>query len=248
MSKPSTPASDFVFRHRSLFIILIFGLAFGSYAIEPVNSVAWLQRTLSHRGPAFGLVPWMVAVHALFATGAIFIGLAALFRTWGTAYLTSEVVRDSAIRADRLVADGPYRYARNPLYLGTMLVALGFAPMAPPIGAMMLVAGMGFLVLRLIRCEESFLLEKQAEAYRSYAVRVPRFWPALRPRLPSSGARPRWGQAFVGELWLWIMFAGAAVFAFSLNPKLFNGFVWIGMALYVLLRIVIRRRAQSRPA
>ena len=58
--------------------------------------------------------------------GALFTILAALIRTWDTAYLRSEVVHDSKLHAEGLVADGRFRYARNPFYLGGVLFAIGF--------------------------------------------------------------------------------------------------------------------------
>jgi hypothetical protein len=171
-----------------------------------------------------------------------------LIRTWGTAYLKNEVVRDDVVRADSVVADGPYRYVRNPLYLGSLMMAVGLAPMAPPIGCVVLVGGMAFFFLRLIGREEAFLLEKQGDAYRAYIERVPRLWPALRPRLPAGGTQPRWGQAWAAEMWMWILFAACVVFAATLNPSLFDYIVWGGFALYMPLRFVMKRRSAHRPA
>ena len=49
--------------------------------------------------------------------GALLVFLGAGLRTWGAAYLRTEVVHDTAQHSQALVADGPFRYTRNPLYL-----------------------------------------------------------------------------------------------------------------------------------
>lgn len=241
--------TNFEFRHRFGFIVAIFFLAFGSFYIEPVNAVAWLEGILGRRGTpfAFGFCCQTAAAHAIFALGALLVGAAAWVRTWGTAYLNNDVVRDNVVRADFVVADGPYRYVRNPLYFGSMLMAVGLAPMAPPIGSVFLIAGIGLLFLRLIGREELFLAEKQGGAYRAYCAKVPRLWPALRPRLPSGGTRPQWGQAWAAEMWMWILFAGSIIFAVTLKPRLFEYIVWGGFLLYLPIRRLMKRQARRRP-
>jgi protein-S-isoprenylcysteine O-methyltransferase Ste14 len=237
-------ATEFEFRHRFWFIVLIFAVAFGCYIFEPVDSVEWLLKLLGNSGVSV----FPKAGHSIFALGAAVVAAAAWMRTWGTAYLNTEVVHDSAAHSERLVADGPYRYVRNPLYLGNILLAFGLCLMASPIGAVVLVAGMAFFVLRLVGYEEGLLLEKQGAAYQAFLERVPRLWPALRPQLPSSGAEPRWGQAWGGEMWMWAISAGSAAFAVTLNPKWFDYIVWGGFIFfYVPLRILIRRRAHGSP-
>jgi len=73
-------------------------------------------------------------LQAIFAFGAVLTVLAALVRTWAAAYLRSEVIHDSKLHGEGLVADGPYRYVRNPLYLGSVLFAVGFAMGSQPPG------------------------------------------------------------------------------------------------------------------
>lgn len=239
-------ASEFEFRHRFWVIVLIFFVAFGCYTFEPVNAVEWVLKTRLFSGLTPGRVSRIAAIHLIFAVGAFLVGAAALVRTWGTAYLDNEVVRDRVIHTDRLVADGPYRYVRNPLYLGSVLLAVGLAPMAPPIGSVVVVVGMVALTLRLIGREEPFLLEKQGDAYRAFLARVPRLIPSLRPRTPAGDARPRWGQALAGEMWIWFLFGGSAAFAVTLNPMMFDFIVWGGFALWAVTRISLKRQAQRR--
>jgi hypothetical protein len=129
----------------------------------------------------------------------VFAVLAALMRTWGTAYLHSKVVHDSRLRTERLVADGPFRHVRNPLYFGNLLLASAFAFIAPPLGFILLIGLEWLFVYRLILREEHGLVRMQGEHYRQYCAAVPRVLPALTPQIPAGGQRPTWGQAVRGE-------------------------------------------------
>jgi hypothetical protein len=107
------------------------------------------------------------------------------------------------VHDNRLVADGPYRYLRNPLYLGIILMAFGIALAASRSGFVVLVVAVTVFQYRLTLREERALAATQGESYRRYLAAVPRMLPSLRPRLPASGTVPRWGQAFLGEIFMW---------------------------------------------
>lgn len=239
-------ASDFEFRFRFWVFLLLFLAGFSCYTFQQMNLVEWLLTELGMAGPVMGGYPQTPAGQVIFALGAAAVGLAAFIRTWGTAYLKNDVVRDSVVRADQLVADGPFRYVRNPLYLGSLMMAAGIGLMASPIGWLVLMAGIGFVILRLIGREEAFLLEKQGDAYGAYLERVPRLWPSLRPRVPTGGNQPRWGQALAGEIWMWFLFAGSAVFAATLSTRAFSYIIWGGLILSMGVRIALRRRRMRR--
>ncbi|HEU5245898.1 MAG TPA: methyltransferase, partial [Candidatus Udaeobacter sp.] len=64
------------------------------------------------------------------AIGALLVFLSAALRTWGAAYLRTEIVHDTAQHSDALVADGPFRYTRNPLYLANLPMAAGIGVLA----------------------------------------------------------------------------------------------------------------------
>jgi protein-S-isoprenylcysteine O-methyltransferase Ste14 len=81
----------------------------------------------------------------------------------------------------------------------------------------------------LIRREEAALVETQGEPYRAYLAAVPALIPSLTPRLPSGGKEPRWGQAFLGELFFWLFAVSIAAFAITLKAAVL--YVAIGAAL-----------------
>ena len=96
-----------------------------------------------------------------------------------------------ASSAGGVVADGPYRYMRNPLYLGTMLHTLAVALLMPLSGALFAVVAIAIEQMRLIGGEEAFLEGKLGERYLAYKQAVPRIVPAggFPLRHPLSGFR-----------------------------------------------------------
>lgn len=90
-----------------------------------------------------------------------------------------------------LTMTGPYAHTRNPLYLGSIVIAAGFAIASRSwwvvgILAVMFVA----IYVPVIRSEEAFLRSKFAE-FDEYCRRVPRLIPNLRRMEADSGAFSR---------------------------------------------------------
>ena len=80
---------------------------------------------------------------------------------------------------ESLAASGPYAYTRNPLYLGSLLMGLGFAVAARSWWVGVALVVMFFAIyLPVIRDEEAFLRRTFPE-FEEYAGRVPRMWPRL---------------------------------------------------------------------
>ena len=240
-------ATDFEFRYRFLFITAVFFIAFWCYRLDPVNAGDAIARLLAghHSQPDS---PERNLLRGVFAFAAALALLAALVRTWGAAYLRSEVVHDPSLRLECVVADGPYRHVRNPLYLGTVLLGAAFGFLASRVGFVVLVLGLTVFTYRLIRREESGLLATQGEAYRKFLSAVPRFVPSLAPRLPSGGMKPRWGQAWLGEAPMWLLALSVAGFAATLSERAFNTMVGIALVGYVLRLLVERTRKRRAPA
>lgn len=82
---------------------------------------------------------------------------------------------------EELTTSGPYGYTRNPLYLGSLIMAIGFVIAARSAWVLMMIGAM-FLVIYLpvIRSEEVFLREA-FPAFQEYARRVPRLLPRFPP-------------------------------------------------------------------
>jgi protein-S-isoprenylcysteine O-methyltransferase Ste14 len=80
-----------------------------------------------------------------------------------------------------LTRTGPYAYTRNPLYLGSMMIAFGFAWASGSWVIFVALAG-GFLGIYLptIRSEEEYL-RGQFPEFEEYSRQVPRLLPRLTP-------------------------------------------------------------------
>ena len=104
------------------------------------------------------------------------IGLAV--RAWAAGHLAKDRT---------LASSGPYAYTRNPLYLGTLLVAAGLAIAARSAGLGALFAAVFLCIyLPVIQLEQQHLRSLFAD-YDAYAKRVP----ALVPRMTPAAGEPR---------------------------------------------------------
>ena len=89
----------------------------------------------------------------------------------------------------QLATGGPYAYTRNPLYLGTLLVAAGLAIAARSVGLGALFAAVFvFVYLPVIQNEEEYL-HVLFRDYAAYAAAVPLLLPRLTP-LPLKSSNP----------------------------------------------------------
>ena len=102
-----------------------------------------------------------------------------LIRLWGVHHIGA-ISRTRSERLGALVASGPFALVRNPLYVGNILLWVGFA-----IAARMLWLAPIILVLlaleyhAIVRWEETLLESRLGQAYREYAARVPRWIPSF---------------------------------------------------------------------
>jgi protein-S-isoprenylcysteine O-methyltransferase Ste14 len=87
-----------------------------------------------------------------------------------------------------LTVSGPYAYSRNPLYLGSLILAAGFAVAARSWWVALIAACIFFVIYApVIRSEEEFLRVRFPE-FEGYARNVPRLFPRIRPYRSSSNS------------------------------------------------------------
>ncbi|HEX3926701.1 MAG TPA: methyltransferase [Gemmatimonadales bacterium] len=233
--------TPFVFRYRFWIFAAIFWTGFALNAVDHLPmGVAIAQLFVGVDG--LDAPRGQIALHAVFGAGALCVVAAAALRTWATAYLNTTVVHDAELHSAALVAAGPYRYTRNPLYLGGTLLSIGFGTIAPRSGFVVIVVGVTLLEMALIRSEEPLLLAAHPESFAAYCARVPRFIPSLTPRLPLAASRPRWLQAYLGEAMFWIFALGMVLLAITLNWKTAAIVAAAGLIFHILFINLIRRR------
>lgn len=133
--------------------------------------------------------------------GLIIAGL--LIRIWANGY---------AIKLTKLTISGPYAFVRHPLYLGTMLLVIGFNIVlrinyAAAFFVIILISGIYY---KTIAKEEKMLIEKFGEVYIDYKKRVPAIVPAFFPyrhgeKWPFSFRRFIKSQEYKLFLWLIVL-------------------------------------------
>jgi protein-S-isoprenylcysteine O-methyltransferase Ste14 len=121
---------------------------------------------------------------------------------------------------EALATSGPYAYTWNPLYLGSLLIGIGFALAARSWWVAGVLVVMFFAIyLPVIRGEEKFLREKFPE-FDEYARRVPR----MLPRITPAGSGDEGGGEFSMELYLkhreWNALLGSALLVGALIVKM----------------------------
>jgi protein-S-isoprenylcysteine O-methyltransferase Ste14 len=153
--------------------------------------------------------------------GAAPVLLGELLRIWAAGHLEKN---------KKLTVTGPYAHVKNPLYLGTFLIMVGFCVMAPArYGANWGVLALGVTLFiaayapRKMRVEYGRLRERFGDAFEAYDRSVPDYIPILRPY---RGGDDRWRFGLVienSEHWIaLVVLAGAA----ALVAKWACGWQW----------------------
>jgi protein-S-isoprenylcysteine O-methyltransferase Ste14 len=235
-------ATPLEFRFRFLILAIIYCLGF----VAPWNN--WLHLDTVRTWQL--LAAWLARNGwANFSTATIFVLLVgilcalkgAILRTWATAYLGPSIVQDKAMHGEGVVAAGPYRHLRNPLYLGTFIHTFALALLMPPSGAIFCILVVGLFQLRLIAGEESFLTAKLGEPYLAYRAKVPSLMPAIKARVPAS-TQPNWSIAVLGEIYMWGVVVSFAVLGWRYNSILIIKGVVISLGLSLIVRAFLPKR------
>lgn len=108
-----------------------------------------------------------------FKAGMWWIIIGLLIRLWANGY---------AIKLDKLTTLGPYAFIRHPLYLGTMLVIIGFVIMLKlAVPGVLFTALVAFIYYWTIKKEERQLEGKFGNLYINYKEKVPAIIPTIFP-------------------------------------------------------------------
>ncbi len=219
--------------------IIFFGFLgpWSGIAGRHITLLEWLPLELSRAG----LAGFSEAVPAVLGFAAILSALGAWLRVWGTAYLGPATVTSMDMQAGAVVAAGPYRYVRNPLYLGLWFMAAALAFLMRPAGALASMALITVFIVRLTLGEEHFLRSQLGEPYRAYLGAVPRFIPRLRTSIPPGGARPHWLRAMLAELTPIGVFVALAFCSWSYNGDLMGRVILIAFGLSLISRALMPR-------
>jgi protein-S-isoprenylcysteine O-methyltransferase Ste14 len=139
---------------------------------------------------------------------------------WLRAYAAGYVRKNA-----ELTRTGPYGYTRNPLYLGSMMIAFGFAAAA---GSWVILVALAVLFaaiyLPTIQSEEAFLREHFAD-FDDYAAKVPRLLPRL-----TAAAFPDSGNASGGRF-SWLQWRHHREY----NALMGAGAIYLALAIRLLL-------------
>jgi protein-S-isoprenylcysteine O-methyltransferase Ste14 len=145
------------------------------------------------------------------------------------------------MEAGTVVADGPYRYVRNPLYLGSWLMVLAMAFLMAPRGAAFAVVLASLFLLRPIFAEEAFLGANLGEPYLAYRRAVPRLIPRLPTTIPKAAAKQHWLRALVMELNSIGVFLTLAVLSWSNDHTLMIKALLISVGVSLVARALMLR-------
>jgi protein-S-isoprenylcysteine O-methyltransferase Ste14 len=236
-------ATKIEFRLRMVIMILITALGFWAPWIElwgignRFPLWAWLALELSR----LGLVSSSSAAPLVLVVAALVAAKGAVLRVWGAACLGYDTVHHEQMQAGAVMADGPYRYVRNPLYLGGWCMMAAMSSLLPPTGALVMMTLMTIFFLRLILAEEAFLTAQLGQPYLDYLRAVPRLFPRLRTILSHSapkptGRKPQWLHALITEINPIGIFIALAFFSWSYNNWLMIRVVLVSFGLSMVVR------------
>lgn len=118
---------------------------------------------------------------------------------------------------EALATTGPYAYTRNPLYLGSLIMAAGFGAASRNAWvAVVIVVFFLVIYLPVIKSEEEFLAGKFPE-FEDYRRNIPRLLPRLRP---SGGTSAGFSRALYLQHREYNALLGSALMIIALSLKL----------------------------
>jgi protein-S-isoprenylcysteine O-methyltransferase Ste14 len=167
------------------------------------------QKLFQYRG--YTPIPFLLAMVAfaqpttltMIVGGALAI-LGELLRFWGVAYAGSLTRVTGEVGAPEVIVSGPFAYVRNPLYVGNVLMYVGFGIMANALFPWLVSLALVYFVFQytqIVALEEGFLEVEFGSSYAEFRDNVPRFLPRIRKykHEAQEHQRPSWPEALRSE-------------------------------------------------
>jgi len=172
----------------------------------------WLNRIRVWLPPLFVVTALALRRPAWNLWGAPLVLIGEVIRTWAAGHL---------VKDESLTVGGPYAYARNPLYLGSLLSGVGFLVILGDwrLAVTFLAVSLA-IYLPTVKQEQDYLRRMHGEAFDAYCRAVPALLPRPTPaRLDLPGVRHSRFE------WRWVV----------LNKE---HQTWVGLAVLVGLLVV----------
>jgi len=128
------------------------------------------------------LMQWLAPLPIVFSNarywaGGLILASGVLLVIWGRLVMEQAGTNvNPTLPTTALVATGPFRFSRNPLYVALTLIYVGLALLANALWVLVLIVPV-LLVMHygVVRREELYLEAKFRDAYRAYCARVRRY-------------------------------------------------------------------------
>ncbi len=143
--------------------------------------------------------------------GMGFIILGLLWRGWACGHLTKD---------RELTTSGPYRYTRNPLYLGSLLIAIGVTASSRSwwVAALFVLNFLALYSAAIFR-EKKAMQELFPDAYSEFSRQVPLFFPSWKPNSQAHSKAFSWARYKVNKEYRALQ--AAALFLLLLTLRMF---------------------------
>jgi hypothetical protein len=143
------------------------------------------------------------------------------------------------MQAGTVMADGPYRFVRNPLYLGLVCIVGAITLLMPPTGALFVAVAMPLHMLGLTLGEEAFLTRRLGAPYEAYLSAVHRFVPRLRGAPQPTGRKPHWLRAVLTELTPIGIFLAFAILSWKYDYRLMGKAIVVSFGVGLIGRALV---------
>ena len=164
--------------------------------------------------------------------GAVVILLGEALRLWANGYVGHVKVNraqrgNPAAKTGRLITGGPYAFVRNPLYVGTFLIVMGFCvAMRSPVAALAALVCFVILYSEKTKREESLIQDEWGAEYAAYRAAVPRWLPRRR-RYPRRQGQWAWEGIAASKELKTVVWVAVGLLAVYFREEIFQEHEWL---------------------